>query len=186
MAYDVIEKCEIVAAFRKPQRLRVAVAELVALGIRRYDINATTDLFKNVSDSGNGCCALWVWIENPRQIDPVCRLLDRFGGENIHVDDRNAVATVRDGAYNLQAALKDPALVFGSPQKLLASHFAPEVKRDMLERWAFDLRQQESADNEGMAQSPSGNELGELEMAIKTFRARGIGRKRLDAYIARV
>lgn len=161
-----INKCEIVASFRKAKNLRAAVVELVALGLAKYDINATTDLSSKVDDSTDSYYAVWVWIQDSTHIDGVTEALERNGGENIHIDDRNEINPKAQKAYNLQAALNDPQKIFVTPLALLASHFSSEVKRDLLQRWAYGIRQQEIADDDGMCPKAFTDILGDIETAL--------------------
>lgn len=166
-----IDKCEIVASFQKAKNLRAAVREIVTLGIPRYDINATLRLWSKTDDEKDGYYAIWVWIRNLAHVDRVTEILDRRGGENIHIDDRNEVTPKRAKAYNVQAALNDPQKVFVTPNALLKSHFAAEVKRDLLHRWAYDIRQQQKADDEGMKIVESVDILAEIETALSNLRS---------------
>lgn len=161
-----INKCEIVASFRKAKDLRAAVVDIVALGIPKYDINATAELFSKKDDEVDSYYAVWVWIQNLGHVDGVTDILSHHGGENIHMDDRNEIHLKPEISYNLQAALNDPPKIFGTPRALMASHFAPDVKRDLLQRWAYDIRQQEIADDEGMCVKSFTDILGDIETAL--------------------
>lgn len=167
------DKCEVVASFQKAKNLRAAVGEIVTLGIPRYDINATLQLSSTRDDEKDGYFAIWIWIQNLQHVDRITEILDRHGGENIHIDDRNEVTPKRAKAYNVQAALNDPQKIFATPNALLTSHFATEVKRDLLHRWAYDLRQQQTADDEGMCIKDSTNILGDIETALAELKPKG-------------
>lgn len=80
-------------------------------------------------------------------------------------------ASAKSNAFDLDAALRDPASAFKSPQALANSNLLPELKLELLRRWAFDAETLETAENEGMIAPTRNDRLQEITLLIHQLEA---------------
>lgn len=74
-------------------------------------------------------------------------------------------------AFDLEAAMRDPVSVFHTPQTLTASSLTPQLKLELLKRWAYDAKTLELADTDGMRGPASDDWLQDITLAIQELEA---------------
>ena len=77
--------------------------------------------------------------------------------------------SARSVDIDLDAALLDPAAVFHSVTELMAAPCPKQVKRELLQRWAYDVKMLEVADDEGMIGPTRADLLQEIEDTLLQF-----------------
>jgi outer membrane lipoprotein SlyB len=100
-----------------------------------------------------GGLVLWVHVRDPEHEQRAKRILERHSGEDVHVHDLSAEAYVAASpqASDLERALLDPTAVFKGPEQVLQrDDLSGEQKTAILRRWAYDARELEVAEDEGM------------------------------------
>jgi hypothetical protein len=100
-----------------------------------------------------GGLVLWVHVRDPEHEQRAKRILERHSGEDVHVHDLSAEAYVATSpqASDLERALLDPTAVFKGPEQVLQrADLSGEQKAAILRRWAYDARELEVAQDEGM------------------------------------
>jgi outer membrane lipoprotein SlyB len=100
-----------------------------------------------------GGLVLWVHVRDPEHEQRATVILERHSGEDVHVHDLSAEAYVAASpqAGDLERALLDPTAVFKLPEDVLKREdFSGEQKAAILRRWAYDARELEVAEDEGM------------------------------------
>ena len=100
-----------------------------------------------------GGLVLWVHVRDPEHEQRAKRILERHSGEDVHVHDLSAEAYVAASpqASDLEQALLDPTAVFKGPEQVLQrDDLSGEQKAAILRRWAYDARELEVAEDEGM------------------------------------
>lgn len=100
-----------------------------------------------------GGLVLWVHVRDPEHEQRAKGILERHSGEDVHVHDLSAEAYVAASpqASDLQRALLDPTAVFKGPEQVLQrDDLSREQKAAILRRWAYDARELEVAEDEGM------------------------------------
>jgi outer membrane lipoprotein SlyB len=100
-----------------------------------------------------GGLVLWVHVRDPEHEQRAKRILERHSGEDVHVHDLSAEAYVAASpqASDLERALLDPTAVFKGPEQVLQrDDLSGEQKAAILRRWAYDARELEVAEDEGM------------------------------------
>jgi hypothetical protein len=100
-----------------------------------------------------GGLVLWVHVRDPEHEQRAKRILERHSGEDVHVHDLSAEAYVAASpqASDLERALLDPTAVFKGPEQVLQrADLSGEQKAAILRRWAYDARELEVAQDEGM------------------------------------
>jgi outer membrane lipoprotein SlyB len=100
-----------------------------------------------------GGLLLWVHARDPEHERRARRILERHSGEDVHVHELSAetclAASPRAG--ELERALLDPTAVFKTPEEVLKrDDLSREQKAAILRRWAYDARELEVAEDEGM------------------------------------
>tara|TARA_R110000803_G_scaffold125375_1_gene193018 strand:- start:185 stop:1183 length:999 start_codon:yes stop_codon:yes gene_type:complete len=75
-------------------------------------------------------------------------------------------ASARSENIDLNAALIDPADTFHTINHLLAAPLSDGIKLELLKRWAYDAKQLEIAEGEGMIAPASGDKLQDIALAI--------------------
>ena len=96
---------------------------------------------------------LWVrtrdWSREEKAVD----ILRRHAGEDVRTHDMpvESYTSKNTAASDLEKALLDPTLVFAGPKDVLArDDYTREQQRAVLQRWAYDARELEVAESEGM------------------------------------
>ncbi len=74
--------------------------------------------------------------------------------------------------WDLGTILTNPARVFQTPAKLMATDLPDAIKADILRRWAYSEKQLEIASNEGMAPERNDDRLQEVNQALESLQAR--------------
>jgi hypothetical protein len=100
-----------------------------------------------------GGLVLWVHVRDREHERRAKRILKRHSGEDVHVHDLSAEAylTASPQASDLERALLDPTTVFRVPEQVLQrDDLSREQKTAILRRWAYDARELEVAEDEGM------------------------------------
>jgi outer membrane lipoprotein SlyB len=100
-----------------------------------------------------GGLLLWVHLRDPEHEQRARRILERHSGEDVHVHELSAeiYLAARPEAGDLERALLDPSAVFTGPEQVLErDDLPPEQKAAILQRWAYDARELEVAEDEGM------------------------------------
>jgi hypothetical protein len=100
-----------------------------------------------------GGLLLWVRTRDTAHEQRARDILERHSGEDVHVHELSAetylLANPRAG--DLERALLDPTLVFRDPEEVLRrDDLTRDQKTMILQRWAYDARQLEVAEGEGM------------------------------------
>ena len=75
--------------------------------------------------------------------------------------------------FDLDDALLDPATTFHSVKELMNLSCPDPVKRELLRRWAYDVKTLEVADDEGMTGPTSADLLQEIESAFARLHPAG-------------
>jgi hypothetical protein len=100
-----------------------------------------------------GGLVLWVHVRDPDHEQRARRILERHSGGDVHVHDLSAEAYVAASpqAGDPERALLDPTAVFKAPEQVLQrDDLSSEQKAAILRRWAYDARELEVAEDEGM------------------------------------
>jgi outer membrane lipoprotein SlyB len=100
-----------------------------------------------------GGLVLWVHVRDPEHEQRARRILERHSGEDVHVHELSAeiYLAASPEAGDLERALLDPTAVFKGPEQVLErDDLSPEQKAAILRRWAYDARELEVAEDEGM------------------------------------
>ena len=100
-----------------------------------------------------GGLLLWVRTCDLEHERRARRILERHSGPDVHVHELSAetylAASPRAG--DLERALLDPTAVFKAPEQVLTrDDLSAEQKTAILRRWAYDARELEVAEDEGM------------------------------------
>ena len=74
--------------------------------------------------------------------------------------------------WDIEALLGNPASIFPSPAKLLATELPLSIQRDILKRWAYGEKQLEIASDDGMKPAQNGDRLQEINLALERLQAR--------------
>ena len=80
-------------------------------------------------------------------------ILERHSGEDVHVHELSAATYLATSlqAGDLERALLDPTAIFKGPEQVLQrDDLSREQKAAILRRWAYDARELEVAEDEGM------------------------------------
>lgn len=116
-----------------------------------------------------GGLLLWVHARDPEHEERAKRILERHSGDHVHVHELSAEAYLAASpqAGDLERALLDPTAVFQAPEEVLKrDDLAREQKAAILQRWAYDARELEVAEDEGMRD-------GEPDLLDRVLRALG-------------
>jgi len=100
-----------------------------------------------------GGLLLWVRTRDLEHEQRAKRILERHSGEDVHVHELSAEAYLAASpqAGDLERALLDPTAVFKTPEQVLRrDDLSREQKAAILQRWAYDARELEVAEDEGM------------------------------------
>jgi outer membrane lipoprotein SlyB len=100
-----------------------------------------------------GGLLLWVRTRDLEHEQRAKRILERHSGEDVHVHELSAETYLAASpqAGDLERALLDPTAVFKVPEQVLQrDDFSHEQKAAILRRWAYDARELEVAEDEGM------------------------------------
>lgn len=74
--------------------------------------------------------------------------------------------------WDIEVLLGNPASIFPSPAKLLATELPLSIQRDILKRWAYGEKQLEIASDDGMKPAQNGDRLQEINLALERLQAR--------------
>lgn len=102
---------------------------------------------------GKGGLVLWVRTRDLEHEQRAKRILERHSGEDVHVHELSAETYLAASpqAGDLERALLDPTAVFDTPEQVLQrDDLSREQKAAILRRWAYDARELEVAEDEGM------------------------------------
>ena len=100
-----------------------------------------------------GGLLLWVHARDSQHEERAKRVLERHSGEDVHVHELSAEAYLAASpqASELERALLDPTAVFDTPEQVLQrADLSRGQKAAILQRWAYDARALEVAEEEGM------------------------------------
>jgi hypothetical protein len=100
-----------------------------------------------------GGLLLWVRTRDLEHEQRAKRILERHSGEDVHVHELSAemYLAASPQAGDLERALLDPTAVFTLPEEVLQrDDLSREQKAAILRRWAYDARELEVAEDEGM------------------------------------
>jgi outer membrane lipoprotein SlyB len=100
-----------------------------------------------------GGLLLWVRTRDLEHEQRAKRILERHSGDDVHVHELSAESYLAASpqAGDLERALLDPTAVFKLPEDVLKREdFSDEQKAAILRRWAYDARELEVAEDEGM------------------------------------
>jgi outer membrane lipoprotein SlyB len=100
-----------------------------------------------------GGLLLWVRTRDLEHEQRAKRILERHSGEDVHVHELSAETYLAASpqAGDLERALLDPTAVFKVPEQVLQrDDLSSEQKAAILRRWAYDARELEVAEDEGM------------------------------------
>ena len=100
-----------------------------------------------------GGLLLWVRTRDLEHEQRAKRILERHSGEDVHVHELSAETCLAASpqAGDLERALLDPTAVFKLPEDVLKREdLSDEQKAAILRRWAYDARELEVAEDEGM------------------------------------
>jgi hypothetical protein len=100
-----------------------------------------------------GGLLLWVRTRDREHEQRAKRILERQSGEDVHVHELSAETYLEANpqAGDLERALLDPTAVFRAPEQVLErDDLSNEQKAAILRRWAYDARELEIAEDEGM------------------------------------
>jgi len=79
--------------------------------------------------------------------------------------------TAKAEAFDLEAAMRDPAHAFHTPKTLATSSLSPQIKLELLKRWAYDAKSLETAQTEGMRGAAPYDWLQDITLAIEELEA---------------
>ena len=100
-----------------------------------------------------GGLLLWVRTRDLEHERRAKRILERHSGEGVHLHELSAGSYLAASpqAGDLERALLDPTAVFKTPKEFLRRNdLSHEQKAAILQRWAYDARELEVAEDEGM------------------------------------
>jgi outer membrane lipoprotein SlyB len=100
-----------------------------------------------------GGLLLWVRTRDLDHEQRAKRILERHSGDDVHVHELSAETYLAASpqAGDLERALLDPTAVFQVPEQVLRrDDLSREQKAAILRRWAYDARELEVAEDEGM------------------------------------
>jgi hypothetical protein len=100
-----------------------------------------------------GGLLLWAHVRDREHEQRAKRLLERHSGEDVHVHELSAETYLATSlqAGDLERALLDPTAIFQGPEQVLQrDDLSREQKAAILRRWAYDARELEVAEDEGM------------------------------------
>jgi hypothetical protein len=100
-----------------------------------------------------GGLLLWVRTRDPEHERRASQILQLHSGSDVHIHELSAerYLTARPQGTDLEPALLDPTSVFSAPEDVLERRdLSREQKAAILQRWAYDARQLEVAEDEGM------------------------------------
>lgn len=101
----------------------------------------------------HGGLLLWVRTRDRAREARAVDILRRHAGKDVHVHDMpiESYTSKNPAASDLEKALLDPTLVFAHPKDVIAREdFTGDQQRAVLQRWAYDARELEVAEGEGM------------------------------------
>jgi hypothetical protein len=96
---------------------------------------------------------LWAHVQDLEHEQRAKRILERHSGEDVHVHELSAETYLAASpqAGDLERALLDRTAVFKAPDQVLQrDDLSSEQKAAILRRWAYDARELEVAEDEGM------------------------------------
>jgi outer membrane lipoprotein SlyB len=100
-----------------------------------------------------GGLLLWVRTRDREHEQRAKSILERHSGEDVHLHELSAETYLAASpqAGDLERALLDPTAVFRTPEDVLQrDDLSREQKAAVLRRWAYDARELEVAEDEGM------------------------------------
>jgi hypothetical protein len=124
---------------------------LVGSGLARLIDYHHADYLQRQLEKGG--LVLWVRTRDAEHERRATDILKRHSGEDVHVQALSARAyfAARPQAGDLERALLDPASVFETPEQVLGREdLSREQKAVILNRWAYDAKELEVAEDEGM------------------------------------
>lgn len=157
---------EAVGVFDDGDRLQAAIDELSSAGFDRAGLGLLAS--ERAVDR-----KLRVRTRDAAHEARALEILDRHGARDVHVHDLAGadLSRARPDAGDLEKALLDPTAVFAAPEEVLGrDDLTTEQKIRVLRRWAYDARELEVADDEGM---PTGAESDLLARVLDALRALG-------------
>lgn len=123
------------------------IGSALALWVERHH----ADYLQDQLDHGG--LLLWVRTRDPSREERAVDILKRHTGKDVHVHDMpiETYTSKNPAATDLEKALLDPTLVFAKPGDVIArDEFTRDQKRAILQRWVYDARELEVAEDEGM------------------------------------
>lgn len=100
-----------------------------------------------------GGLLLWAHVRDREHEQRAKHILERHSGEDVHVHELSAETYLATSlqAGDLERALLDPTAIFKGPEQVLQrDDLSREQKAAILRRWAYDARELEVAEDEGM------------------------------------
>jgi outer membrane lipoprotein SlyB len=125
-----------------------------------------------------GGLLLWVRTRDPEHEQRARRILERHSGADVHVHELSAETylAANQQAGDLERALLDPSAVFKAPEEILArDDLSDEQKTAILRRWAYEARELEVAEDEGMRDGEP-DLLDRVLRTLNELKARSIAR----------
>ncbi len=80
-------------------------------------------------------------------------------------------AEAKEQGWDIEALLGNPAGVFQTPARLLATDLPDPIKADILKRWAYGEKQLEIASDDGMKPTVNGDRLQEINLVLERLQA---------------
>lgn len=114
-----------------------------------------------------GGLLLWAHVRDREHEQRAKHILERHSGEDVHVHELSAETYLATSlqAGDLERALLDPTAIFKGPEQVLQrDDLSREQKAAILRRWAYDAREFEVAEDEGMRN-------GEADLLDRVLRA---------------
>jgi hypothetical protein len=136
-----------VAAAAAAGGVGATIGGALALWVERHH----ADYLQDQLDHGG--LLLWVRTRDQAREEKAVDILRRHSGKDVHVHDMpvDSYTSKQPAASDLEKALLDPTLVFAKPIEVIArDDFTRDQKRAILQRWAYDARELEVAEGEGM------------------------------------
>jgi hypothetical protein len=128
-----------------------ATGGLFGSGLARFIGYHHADYLQRQVEKGG--LLLWVRTRDLEHEQRAKRILERHSGEDVHVHELSAGTFLEASpqAGDLERALLDPTAVFRAPEQVLErDDLSNEQKAAILRRWAYDARELEVAEDEGM------------------------------------
>jgi hypothetical protein len=124
---------------------------LIGSGLALYIGQHHAEYLQSQLDKGG--LLLWVRTRDLEHERRASEILQRHSGMEVHIHELSAEKYLAENPQpsDLELALLDPTSVFRAPEDVLERpDLSREQKRAILERWAYDARQLEIAEDEGM------------------------------------